>query len=113
MSNFKLTAYRGDTIRLRVPVTRDDVAVNITGATFRFMARQWIGDSVPIINKANSSFVSSSPVTGVTILTILPVDTESLTDTTKLFCDVEMTETDGLVTTVAYGTLNVIADLTR
>lgn len=115
MSEFKLgiepKIYRGDTIKLRVPVTRDGVAVNITTATFRLTAKRWLNDTTPLIQKDNTAFTSAVPASGVTIATIDPADTIDFEDTTIIHVDVEMTEDDDRVTTVAKGTIIVSADV--
>ena len=109
---FKLNEMRGDTIKLQITVTRGGEALNLTGATFKFTARKWKSGSA-LIEKDNTAFAVASPASGVAILTIDPADTESITEDVKLYCDVEMTESDGVVTTVAEGTIDLKYDISR
>lgn len=99
--------YRGDTIKLLVTVTRDDVALNITGATFQFTARRWRGYATATFVKENSSFEVIDAAAGQVVVTMDPADTASLDIDMVLNCEIEMTEADGRVTTIAYGTISL------
>lgn len=117
MSDFALTAKRGDTIKVRVTVQRDGAPVNLTGALFWLTAKRWMhqSDADALIQKssAGGAVVVAAPATGVAIITINPDDTAGFTDSLQLHCDVQMVEQNGTVSTVALGTLTVLADVTR
>jgi hypothetical protein len=110
-NDFTLVARRGDTIDVEVPVVRNNVAVDITGATFKLSAKRWLTDTVPLFQKSGGAVSVPTPSNGIAIITIAPADTSSFTDDTILHCDIEMTETNGKITTVAKGVLHVLLDV--
>lgn len=117
MSDFAITAKRGDTIDLEVAVTRNDAAVDLTGADCWFTAKRRLSDADAdaLIQKTLGSGITviGNAADGNLLVTIDPEDTDSLTRQTVLYCDVQLLEADGRVTTVASGTLTVELDVTR
>ena len=110
MTPFKLTACRADDITLKVTVTRDGSAVNLTGASFILTARKWKNSAV-LIEVTTATI--TTPSTGIALITIPAEDTAGFTDDISLHTDVQMTEADGTITTVAYGILEVLLDISR
>lgn len=117
MSEFAITAKRGDTIELSVTVTRSGAAVDLTDADLTFTAKRrysdadadavvqkTLGDGIAVVGDAED---------GEILVTLDPEDTDSLTRQTVLLCDVQLVESDGRVTTVASGTLTITPDVTR
>lgn len=117
MSDFSLTVKRGDTIDLEVPILRDDVAVDLTGADIWFTAKRRLtdADADAVAQKSIGSgiVVVGDAADGTVLVTLDPADTDSLTKQTVLTCDIQLVEADGRVTTVASGTLTVELDATR
>lgn len=109
MNKFYLTGIRGDTIRFRVAVTRNSVPVNLTGATFRLGCKRWLSDTERLITI--TTFTVDDVTSGVVLIDIPSEDTENFIDTIDLNTDIQMTETDGSKTTVAYGILTILADV--
>lgn len=109
MAKFALEAVRGDTIPLQLTITRNNAAVNLTGAAFRLACKKWKNDTVPLILVETATV--ETPSSGVAVITILPEDTEDFEDTIILSCDIQLTESDGRKTTVASGSLKILADI--
>lgn len=107
MINFELEAVGGDTIELLAEIVREGSPVNITGASFVFTARKdkykapyefrLVGSDITIIDAAG----------GKALVTIDPSYTSDYTGVQILYCDLEMTENNGRVTTVAHGNLKI------
>lgn len=117
MSSFELDRARGDTVKLLVTATRDDSPINIATATLYFTAktsRSLADDATGVIQKISGAGIEvvSAP-NGQAVVTIDPEDTEGLVLKTKYFCDVQLVEADGVVTTIAEGTLVMHLDVTQ
>lgn len=109
-----LSIYRGDTVSFTSAVKRSGVAVNLTGATLWFTAKRLISDidaNAVIAKTSGSGIVVLSAVDGTYRVDLLPADTASLTKTTQLYYDVQLKESNGVVTTIDRGTLEIIADI--
>ncbi len=111
---------RGDTIRLLVEVERSGSPLNVTGRDFWFTAKRRLSD--PDVNAVAQKTLIAGAANGVEVLngpagqllvTLDPSDTEGLTRAMTLVWDVQMREPDGVLTTVAAGTLLVQLDVTR
>lgn len=103
----ELTCTRGDTWTLDFYYTADEVAVDITGATFRMHGRETVGGSVTVDFSSYLSIVSAGA--GHFRLTVPYATTAAYTFTT-LFYDVEMT-LSGVRETLFGGTITNKADL--
>lgn len=116
MAAFTLTAKRGDTIDLLVLVTRDNAAVDLTGADVWFTAKRSLRDADvdAVVQKTiGNGIVVTDALAGEALVTIDPSDTNGFTRETRLFCDVQVIEPSGRITTVADGTLTITLDVTR
>lgn len=119
MANFTIKAVRGDTITLDFTVKRPagGAAVDLTGATFTFTAKKKLSDAdaAALFQKTLGSGVSvTNAANGQGRVTVAPADTTSLPDyETDLYCDLQMTEAVGTVTTVAEGILRIRPDVTE
>lgn len=102
---------RGDTIKLLNTVKRNGSALNITGATFKFVAKRWLNDDTPLIDKDDAAFEILNASAGTVVLTIEPEDTSTFTDNITLHYNIEMTESDGTVTTIARGRIEFKMDV--
>jgi hypothetical protein len=117
VSSFELDRARGDTVKLLVTATRDDSPIDISTSTVYFTAktsRDLADDATGVIQKVSSAGIEvlDGP-SGQALVTIDPEDTEALVQKTKYFCDVQLVEADGTVTTIAEGTLVMHLDVTR
>lgn len=116
MSSIAVTATRGDTIDLEVTVTRDGAPVDLTGADLWFTAKLKVKDAdVDAVAQktVGSGITVTDAVNGEALITLDPADTDGLTKETTLYCDVQLVEASGRVTTVASGTLTILRDVTR
>lgn len=115
MTDFALTVKRGDTIDLEVTVARGGSPVDLSGADLWFTAKRKLKDldiaAVAQKTLGDGIAVTDAPA-GELLVTLAPDDTDDLTKETVLYCDVQMVEASGRVTTVASGTLTVQLDAT-
>lgn len=114
-----LTAIRGDTNEYDVTVTRkDDQGVdqplNLTGATLKFTVKRSLRDAdtdLVLQKTVGAGITVTAPLTGECTLRLDPADTASLPAPRSFHYDLELTETDGRVTTTALGLLRLSADV--
>lgn len=111
MASFRITEISNDDIVLRVTITRSGSVLDITGCTAKFVARRASGGPILITKTTGDGIVLTTPGSGILTITILPSDTSSFTEDIILLAEVEITETDGRVTTVARGYLTVLKDV--
>lgn len=111
---------RGDTIRLLVEVERNGSPLNVTGKDFWFTAKKRLSDldasavaQKSLIGGASNGIEVLNGAAGQVLVTVAPADTEGLTRATTLYWDVQMAEADGVLWTVASGTIQVVPDVTR
>jgi hypothetical protein len=111
--SFKFSMSRGDDRDFEIPITRSGSAVDLTGASVRAHFKSDLA-AAPVFQKSLGSGIEieGAAADGVVVLSIDPADTAALQQATTLYFDVELTESDGRVTTVAEGTLLVRLDVT-
>lgn len=108
--DFELNIHNDNTLRLRISITREDVAVSLTGASFKAIFRRWATDveaNALLVITDQSYFVVEIPSSGIAILVIPAEEMVIFEDGTSMHLEVIMTELDGTVTSVADGTLTV------
>jgi hypothetical protein len=112
-----LEAIRGDTNIYNIVVLRGDVTINITGAKIWFTAKHFPQDT-----DANAVIRLDSNGNGVNIydalhgraqISVPPESTTGLADEEVLFYDVQMKESNGIITTIATGKMHVQQDVTQ
>lgn len=123
MAKFRVSAFRGDTIRLLVACTRPDEdgvsqPIDVTGATAWFTAKRSItdaDDATTTIQKTSGAGIEviDSDDDNELLVTLDPEDTDSLTAKTTYVCDLQLEENTGIITTVAFGKLIVLLEATR
>jgi hypothetical protein len=115
-----LSAVRGDTNEYDLTFSRLDgqgVAqpLDLTGATIVFTLKRDLADTddAAVLQKTDSSGITvSAPATaGLATLKLDPADTASLPAPRAFHYDVQVTESDGRVTTTAIGLLRLTADV--
>jgi len=108
-----LTMVRGDTPTFAVVVTRGDTVVDITDATFKFTARRAYGDDAAVFTRTSVAGITITDATaGKCKVVLQSADTTGLpAATTVLVYDLQITEDDGTVSTVAQGKLTVTPDV--
>lgn len=102
--------YRGDSRRLKITFTLNNVPLVITGGTVKFTVKNDITDTFAnaIIKKSTSTFIDNS-----CYIDILPADTTSLTEGNIFVYDIELTDVNGYKTTVSSGEFPIILDVTN
>ena len=108
--------WRGDTEVFDAAITVSGVAVNITGCTLRFTAKQSMQDS-----DADAVFQLITPVEivitngpgGLCTITVASADTSGVTQAIRCYCDLQLVDTLGNVSTTATGTLLIKIDVTE
>lgn len=111
-----LDAVRGDTNKYDVTVTRDGAALDLTGATLKFTVKRSLddADADAVFQKAiGTGIVVDDVAGGLATLTVAPADTSALPAPRSFHYDLQLTESDGRVTTVAIGSLRLSADVER
>jgi hypothetical protein len=111
------TLYRGDTIFLDMAIAQAGEALNLTGYAITFTAKKDIKDAdaaVTTIQKIlGSGIVVTDAPNGKIRITLAPEDTEDFPDVdTTYICDVQVKK-DGVVSTVAKGTMTITPDVTK
>ena len=111
------TLFRGDTIILDMAIAQAGEALNLTGYAITFTAKKDIKDSdgaVTTIQKTlGSGIVVTDAADGKIRITLASADTEDFPDVdTTYICDVQVKK-DGIVSTVAKGTMTVTPDVTK
>lgn len=114
--DFNFEMWRGDTEVFDTAITVSGVAVNITGCTLRFTAKQSLQDS-----DADAVFQLITPVEivitngpgGLCTITVASADTSGVTQAIRCYCDLQLVDTLGNVSTTATGTLLIKIDVTE
>lgn len=115
MTDFNIVCKRGDTIDLEVIATRDGAPLDLTGTSIWFTAKRKLkdADENAIAQKTLGAGITVTDAeAGEALVTLDPADTAALTKETTLYCDVQVVEASGRVTTVASGTLTIELDVT-
>lgn len=109
---------RNDTRTINVTITEDGSPLDITGYTIWFTVRD-IGTLDNITSQTNDSdavihlenTVHTDPTNGVTTFILSKTDTN--VDPKRYAYDVSMKDGSGNITTIVYGQVDIIADVTR
>lgn len=114
--NFEM--HRGDSAAFDLTITKNAVAVNLTGSTLRFTAKRDKADpdADAIISKVSSD-ASQIEITnaagGLATVHLVPADTEDLTEQTTLLYDVQVKDATNKVFTLVEGKLKIKLDVTQ
>jgi hypothetical protein len=106
-----LTVVRGDTPTIRVgPVTRDDVEVDLTGASATMTVRRSVGATTEFTQSATFDLDDA-----YILVELDAADTSGMTPGAYIY-DVQLTEADGTITTFptrGYGKFKLVPDVTH
>ncbi len=114
--DFTFDMWRGDTQVIAAAVTVSAVPANISGCSLTFTAKRSLQDT-----DANAVFQLTTP-TEITItngpgglcdINIASADTASETQAIRCYCDLQLVDTLGNVSTTATGTLFIKLDVTE
>ena len=114
--DFQYQMWRGDTEVFDAAITVGGVAVNITGCSLKFTAKQSLSDA-----DADAVFQLITPIEititngpgGLCTINVAGLDTSALLVPTLCYCDLQLVDTLGNVSTTATGTLFIKIDVTR
>lgn len=111
VNNLDLTAKRGDTLVLRLTITENGVAVNITAWTFwlTIKTKETDADVSAVIQKKVTSH--TDPTNGKTAIIASASETDVLLG--KYFYDVQYKDDAGVIVTPVSGIINFTRDITR
>ena len=115
--DFTETMFRGDTKLITLTITKNGAALNITGFHVWFTGKLAISDTdVQAIfqrSTINGGVTLTNAASGIATVVIRPIDTDSLATETILFCDAQMRDSSGNITTLATGKITVLPEITR
>jgi hypothetical protein len=115
-NDFTFQMWRGDTEVFDAAITVAGVAVNITGCSLKFTAKRSLQDSDAdaVFQLATpSEIVITDGPNGLCQITVASADTSGLLVPTLCYCDLQLVDTLGNVSTTATGTLLIKVDVTR
>lgn len=114
---------RSDTWRLYLEVTRNGVAVDLTGAKLWFTAKVALSDADPGVFQLDTAtgavaageiLIESPAANGKVTVKLNTAATSSVPDAgVTWFYDVQLKESTGVITTLETGTLRVEPDVTK
>lgn len=115
MEIINLEAVRGDTNVYTGTATADGVAIDITGSTMRFTAKNDPSDAdgSALISETTTGggITLVTPASGVYRITLAPGDTTGLTVSSVLHYDVQLTTAGGAVYTLCKGHFTIVGDI--
>jgi hypothetical protein len=115
-ADFTFQMWRGDTEVFDAAITVSGVAVNITGCSLKFTAKRSLqdadADAVFQLVTPTEIVITNGPG-GLCQINVASLDTSGLLVPTLCYCDLQLVDTLGNVSTTATGTLMVKIDVTR
>jgi len=114
--DFTFDMWRGDTQVIAGAITVSAVPANISGCSLKFTAKRSLQDT-----DANAVFQLTTPTeivitngpAGLCDINIASADTASETQAIRCYCDLQLVDTFGNVSTTATGTLFIKLDVTE
>jgi hypothetical protein len=114
--DFTFQMWRGDTEVFDAAITVAGVAVNITGCSLKFTAKRSLqdadSDAVFQLDTPTEIVITNGPL-GLCTINVASLNTSSLLVPTLCYCDLQLVDTLGNVSTTATGTLLIKVDVTR
>jgi len=115
-TDFTFEMWRGDTEAFDAAITVSNVPADITGCSLRFTAKRSLQDS-----DANAVFQVVTPTEivitngpgGLCTINVASTDTNTETQAIRCYCDLQLVDTFGNVSTTATGTLLIKMDVTE
>lgn len=115
--DFTFQMWRGDTEVFDAAITVSGVAVNITGCSLTFTAKRSLtdadADAVLQLTTTGGAIVITNGPGGLCTISVASADTSALTVPTLCYCDLQLVDTLGNVSTTATGTLMIKVDVTE
>lgn len=114
--DFAFQMWRGDTEAFDAAVTLSGVAVDITGCSLKFTAKRSVSDTdadaVFQLVTPTEIVITNGPA-GLCTINVASLDTSALLVPTLCYCDLQLVDTLGNVSTTTTGTLMIKVDVTR
>jgi hypothetical protein len=114
--DFTFEMWRGDTEVFDAAIMVGGSPVNITGCTLRFTAKRSLqdadADAVFQLVTPTEIVITNGPG-GLCEINVASLDTSGLLVPTLCYCDLQLVDTLGNVSTTATGTLMIKIDVTR
>jgi hypothetical protein len=114
--DFSFDMWRGDTQVIAAAITVAGIAANITGCSLRFTAKRSLQDTdanaVFQLNTPAEILITNGPA-GLCEINIASADTASENQAIRCYCDLQLVDTLGNVSTTATGTLLIKMDVTE
>lgn len=115
-ADFTFTMWRGDTEVFDAAIAVSGVPVDITGCSLKFTAKRSLqdddADAVFQLDTPTEILITNGPG-GLCQINVASLDTSALLVPTLCYCDLQLVDTSGNVSTTATGTLMVKIDVTR
>lgn len=112
-ARYNIDIVRGDTKTFALNFTSDgNTPINITGWTIYYTVKRRLEDLDvdAVIRKTITTH--TNPTGGQTEIVLLNTDTQNL-ETETFWHDIQVKDTNNKINTIAFGTFNVLADVTR
>lgn len=113
MAKVDFTIIRGDSESIIVDLKENNTPLDITGMTIFFTVKPALTDdltdSTAIITKNVTSL--TDPTSGIATIDLTPSDTNKTPGI--YYYDVQFKDADGVITSIPYGTLEIIHDVGR
>lgn len=114
--DFTFQMWRGDTEVFDAAITVAAAAVNITGCSLTFTAKRSLqdadADAVFQLTTPSEIVITDGP-NGLCQILVASADTSALLVPTLCYCDLQLVDTFGNVSTTATGALMIKIDVTR
>jgi hypothetical protein len=96
---FNLRLIRGDTPTYEFTITRDGIAVDLTGATVTFTVRETYDGELVFERTVGDGITVTTPSSGVFQVQPSAANTSARTSAGRFVADAEIVESDGTITT--------------
>lgn len=103
---------RGDDWTIKVTITQNNAAVDITGYTFYFTLKSNIDDADPGDLQTTASSTGADALAGIVYINVDAADTDSLTPANYNY-DIQQKDDSGQIQTLFIGKVKVVKDVTR
>jgi hypothetical protein len=115
-NDFAFEMWRGDSESIAAAITVSGVAVDITNASLRFTAKRALTDTdanAVFTRTIGTGITVTNAIGGLATIALIPANTLSLTVPTLLYCDFQLQDVPGNVSTLTTGTILVKLDVSQ
>lgn len=116
-TDFNDTMFRGDEQPFTITVTKNGTPLDVTDCVFWMTAKANLSDPpwrvIFSAGSENGRVTLTNPSGGIVTITLASEDTANVNAEVVAFCDVQVRDTTGAVTTIATGKLTILLDVTQ